>query len=78
MISRTDSDQDGEDDTKECIEATFSGAIKTIALIGLFAVAIIYDGQFLYVAMGAGLIILGISVKQVLDYKTGYKNRGGK
>lgn len=45
-----------------------AGVLKVVALLGMFAIAIIYDGTFMYIAVGAGLIVLGISIKQVLNY----------
>lgn len=57
-----------EDDVRcRASRITWGGILKVVALSGMFAIAIIYDHEFMYVAMGAGLIVLGISIKQVLE-----------
>jgi hypothetical protein len=56
------SKEDEDNHIKECIEMVGTWAVKMLALGGCLALAIIYDGSWLYYFFGLATALLGVEV----------------
>lgn len=55
------------------MNVTSADILKIVAVVGLHLLAILYDGQLLWVAFGADLTILGIQVGSIFSSQNGAK-----
>ena len=50
-------------DDPKCIEVLGTYAVKILAILMVGTLAVIYDGQWIPVAMGVGCVLLGVELK---------------